>query len=70
MKQIHQIVCCADIIYQNFYFFIVFTGKAWDNKVHDNVHSFGEIYDINSDVCPSKLQGLIAQAHDAAWQTL
>lgn len=53
-----------------FRFNFVFTGKAWDDKVHDNAHSFGEIYNLNSDVCPSKLQGLIAEAHDAAWQTL
>ena len=45
-------------------------GKVWDDRVHDNAHSFGEVYNLNAEVCPSKLQKLIAQLHDAAWENL
>lgn len=45
-------------------------GKVWDDAVHGNALSFAGIYDSNADVCPSKLQGLIAEAHDALWKVL
>jgi hypothetical protein len=48
----------------------VFSGKVWDDAVHGNALSFAGVYDANADVCPSKLQGLIASAHDNLWQSL
>lgn len=46
------------------------TGKVWDDRVHANAHSFGEVYSLNAEVCPSKLQKLIAQLHNEAWESL
>ena len=45
-------------------------GKVWDERVHGNSVSFGENYDLNTTVCPSRLQTLIADAHDQLWSTL
>lgn len=45
-------------------------GKAWDDAVHGNALSFAGIYDANAQACPSKLQALIAVAHDALWSSI
>jgi hypothetical protein len=45
-------------------------GKAWDDAVHGNELSFAGIYDANAQACPSKLQQLIAVAHDALWSSI
>ncbi len=45
-------------------------GKVWDDAVHGNTLSFAGIYDSNAQVCPSKLQVLIAEAHDVLWSKL
>lgn len=45
-------------------------GKVWDDRVHGNAHSYGELYDINASLCPAKLQTIIAAQHDAAWKKL
>ena len=43
-------------------------GKVWDGAVHGNALSFSGVYDANAEACPTKLQDLIACAHDSLWQ--
>lgn len=46
-------------------------GKEWEKRAHvENAYTFEQIYDLNASVCPSKLQKLIAELHDDAWQNL
>lgn len=45
-------------------------GKAWDVKLPDNTQSFAEVYQGNTDACPSTLQKVISSSHDAAWSAL
>lgn len=38
-------------------------GKYWDEKVESNNNSFGEIYEMNTTVCPQKTEAAMFQAH-------
>jgi len=45
-------------------------GKAWEVSVEGNAHSFEQIYNINATVCPTTLEGVIANAHNTAWDAI
>ena len=49
---------------------VIVTGKVWDDRVAGNHLSFAEVYNINSDVCPTSLQKIITITHEDAWSLL
>ena len=40
-------------------------GKYWDEKVENNANTFGEIYEMNTTVCPLKTEAAIIKAHSS-----
>ena len=45
-------------------------GKAWEQKVAGNSVSFEEVYNGNTDACPTSLEKIIASSHNDAWDSL
>ncbi len=45
-------------------------GKAWETRVAGNSLSFEEVYNNNSDACPTTLEDVIADSHNQVWRTL
>lgn len=45
-------------------------GKAWDEKVESNQHTFGEIYSMNGDADPLSLETVINGIHDDKWSSI
>jgi hypothetical protein len=41
-------------------------GKAWEEIVQGNTHTFDDVYKINTTVCPLTLEKVISGAHDTA----
>lgn len=38
-------------------------GKYWDEKVENNNNTFGELYEMNTTICPSKAEVAIQRSH-------
>lgn len=45
-------------------------GKEWHNKILNNKHCFDDIYKLNSDANPTKLEKTIKSSHDSFWSTI
>ncbi|RYH10224.1 hypothetical protein EON65_39660 [archaeon] len=45
-------------------------GKAWEMKVSGNSKSFEEVYNGNTNACPTTLERVIASSHDEAWRKI
>ena len=45
-------------------------GKAWDEKVESNQHTFGDIYSMNGDADPLLLETVINGIHDDKWSSI
>ena len=41
-------------------------GKYWDEKVENNANTFGEIYELNTTVCPQKTEAAMIRAHSTS----
>lgn len=44
-------------------------GIAWKQKLDKNKFSFEHVYEVNTDVCPLKLERIISDCHDDLWRT-
>ena len=45
-------------------------GKVWETKLAANSSSFEGIYNSNTEVCPTALEGVIASAHATMWASI
>jgi cytoskeletal protein CcmA (bactofilin family) len=45
-------------------------GKVWETKLAANSFSFEGIYNSNTEVCPTALEGVIAAAHATKWASI
>jgi hypothetical protein len=45
-------------------------GKAWETRVAGNPHSFEEVYNSNTEVCPITIEASNAKVHSDVWSAL
>jgi hypothetical protein len=45
-------------------------GKVWETKVSGNHLSFEEVYNGNTEACPTTLESVIYNAHNDIWGSI